>query len=119
MSLAHKLCLVSSIMIHVCDCNFSYQSLYINYYTVTMYNRLLIVHSLTNDCGNDGLADSAPSSISGFDCDTVQSASLQFLYSIAGVTDTTTSPASFFTISFISTSTAGDSLPHHLIASHH
>jgi hypothetical protein len=43
-----------------------------------------------NDCGNDRLADSAPSSISGFDCDTVQSASL---YSIAGVTDTTTSPA--------------------------
>ena len=59
---------------------------------------------------DDGLTDSTPSCISHSNCDTVDSVTLQLLYSVAGGGNTTTSPTS---------STVTECSPHHLIAGHH
>ena len=61
---------------------------------------------------DDGLTDSTPSYISHSNCDTVDSVTLQLLYSVAGGGNTTTNP----TFSIIITA---ELLPHHLIAGHH
>ena len=65
---------------------------------------------------DDRLTDSIPSCISHGNCDTVDSTTLQLLYSVAGGGNTTTSPTSSIIISFITTAECS---PHHLIAGHH
>ena len=58
-----------------------------------------------------GWADSTPCYIGNSDCDDVGSATLQPLYSVAGVSDTATSA---FTLSSSSGSTIAGCPPHHL-----
>ena len=58
------------------------------------------------------LAISVPKCIGRCDCDIVDGSTVQLLYSIAGVSDGTTSGN-------ITTITAAEFLPHHLIAGHH
>ena len=65
--------------------------------------------SKSHTSNDDGLTDKSPNYISHSNCDTVDSVTLQLLYSVAGGGNTTTSP----TISIITTAECS---PHHLIA---
>ena len=65
---------------------------------------------------DDGLTDSTPSCIDHSNCDTVDSVTLQLLYSVAGGGNTTTSPTSSIIVSLITTAECS---PPHLIAGHH